>query len=233
MNDALFIVDEEYSANLRIRLWNGVSSAVNGYNHNISKFQFVPEFRYCCARLAEWAEEFSRNPSNLVEVLVKIVVYLSWQQGDFVGTIKLYERRDRDSKKKERGLLRRIKKQDAKIRALQNEVTALNSAASSLSSVDPNSFQWNVYFLQSSANGLIKIGKSHQGDRRISNLRTLSPVPLLFVGGILAEDNHESEQNLHKQFAYCRHHGEWFVPDQKLVNYISEINAEHAPKAAA
>jgi hypothetical protein len=75
-----------------------------------------------------------------------------------------------------------------------------------------------TYFIQSPEGGPIKIGVSSTPRRRLKQLQTGSPVPLEIVG--LIDGNVEDE--LHRQFAQCRKHGEWFDPTPELISYIQQ-----------
>lgn len=75
-----------------------------------------------------------------------------------------------------------------------------------------------VYFIRSEQSGFIKIGFSHDPQRRISELATSQPVKLL---GYFTGTKH-TEANLHVRFAECRAHGEWFKPEAVLVAYLRD-----------
>ncbi len=76
-----------------------------------------------------------------------------------------------------------------------------------------------VYFIQPVDGGLIKIGKSYDPKRRLSDIQLYSPVKLQ----ILAATSHLEEQAMHKMFAAERVHGEWFQPSDRLLALISEV----------
>lgn len=79
-----------------------------------------------------------------------------------------------------------------------------------------------VYFLESD-NGLIKIGKSANLEKRIINLARGNAAKLNLVGYL--EDDIEKtdslEVSLHKRFQYLRSHGEWFEFTDVIKKYIS------------
>lgn len=79
-----------------------------------------------------------------------------------------------------------------------------------------------IYFIQAAPDGLIKIGKSRCAVYRLTNLRTMSPVPLELRGIMLCPDGGRLERQLHDRFAEIRSHGEWFRPEPVLLDFIRE-----------
>lgn len=78
-----------------------------------------------------------------------------------------------------------------------------------------------VYFVQAEANGLIKIGTtSNHPDKRLAELRTVSPVPLIPLG--IVAGNERVERAMHLRFAHHRAHGEWFRPGQDLLDFVGD-----------
>lgn len=75
-----------------------------------------------------------------------------------------------------------------------------------------------VYFVQSEANGLIKIGVAADLDKRVRCLQTMSPVPVRLLGAFPGDRS--DEQRLHQAFRPCRAHGEWFEPTNDLVAFV-------------
>lgn len=74
--------------------------------------------------------------------------------------------------------------------------------------MEPMHEEW-VYAIGSPGSHTIKIGRSNAPQRRLSQIQTMSPVPLQLLwtrGG-----NHETETYLHRRFAKFRSHGEWFA----------------------
>ncbi len=70
-----------------------------------------------------------------------------------------------------------------------------------------------VYFAE--FNGLIKIGCSRNLRRRMASLgaRLLAAIPGDFA----------KEKEIHREYAYARSHGEWFLRDPSLMNFIASI----------
>lgn len=79
-----------------------------------------------------------------------------------------------------------------------------------------------VYFLHAPSVGLVKIGRSIDVERRLSEVRLISPVPLQLLwytnGGAAAEARY------HQRWAHLREHGEWFRCEHELMVEI-EANA--------
>ena len=80
-----------------------------------------------------------------------------------------------------------------------------------------------VYFITNGQN--IKIGfTSKSPKQRLKQLNTGSDKQLFLLGYMSATQSKEKE--LHSQFEYLkiRSNGEWFQVDDKLLDYINEVN---------
>lgn len=84
-----------------------------------------------------------------------------------------------------------------------------------------------IYFVQSTASGLIKIGYARHVGVRLSNLQTGSPDPLKLLAAV--DGGPEDEARLHGEFAAYRLRGEWFRPSDELTSAI----AREAARAGA
>jgi hypothetical protein len=73
-----------------------------------------------------------------------------------------------------------------------------------------------TYFIQGVDGGPIKIGKSKDVARRLSDMQGHSPVRLAILGVI----NSDIEEYLHKKFSHLRIRREWFSPDNSLIEFI-------------
>ena len=76
-----------------------------------------------------------------------------------------------------------------------------------------------VYFIQAAETHRIKIGYSGDVKTRIKSLQTSEELNLIYV---IENGTHELEKKLHNQFSKFRSHGEWFNPDDVLLDYIDE-----------
>lgn len=79
---------------------------------------------------------------------------------------------------------------------------------------------------------LVKIGTTGDIKRRFKELQIDSPVQLRLLaygaGGLRAE------RRLHKQFAACRRHGEWFnIPADELPPLIQSVNKGQTSRCSA
>ena len=83
-----------------------------------------------------------------------------------------------------------------------------------------------IYFIQGVSGGSIKIGYSKDIESRIKSLQFHSPVQLTVVGWM--EGSVELERQLHKVFSSHRLWGEWFSPDESILDYI-RCNCEKLP----
>jgi hypothetical protein len=83
-----------------------------------------------------------------------------------------------------------------------------------------------IYFIQGEGIPLIKIGFTVRIEQRLAGLQIGSPVLLSVVAqctGTL-----RGELLLHQTFNYCRAHGEWFMPDDKLRQLIELVKGAEA-----
>lgn len=79
----------------------------------------------------------------------------------------------------------------------------------------------NVYFIQAKNNGLIKIGFTSNLKSRLSDLSSMSPVPLELLA--FTDGDCNLERDLHSTFSHHRSHGEWFHPCDELIKFIKSI----------
>jgi len=79
-----------------------------------------------------------------------------------------------------------------------------------------------VYFLRAEEGvGRVKIGYSTAPESRLKAMADWSPVKLSLV---YQEDGGELlEKALHRHFADCRVHGEWFSPTPRLLAFIDQL----------
>lgn len=80
-----------------------------------------------------------------------------------------------------------------------------------------------VYFIQGETSKLIKIGYSQDVQGRLDNLRASSPESLLLL--IAINGDRQLEKQLHHRFSGLRKHGEWFCPDQEILDLIGDLKS--------
>lgn len=79
-------------------------------------------------------------------------------------------------------------------------------------------------------NGLVKIGKAKNPEKRLATLRTQSPIEIkqIYISGELP-NYHEIEIEVHHYFSEYRKHGEYFdLPFGKAVEYIEKLTKKAA-----
>jgi hypothetical protein len=88
-----------------------------------------------------------------------------------------------------------------------------------------------VYFVQSAANGKIKIGKTTGNPAgRMYGLRCGSADELNLLG-VIRDAPEALEKDLHRRFAASRERGEWFRPSPDLIAYVEENATPWEPSA--
>lgn len=81
-----------------------------------------------------------------------------------------------------------------------------------------------VYFMRPvGMNGPIKIGCTGFIRERLMQLTVWSPFPLEVL--YMEEADHTLERNLHRCFADCHSHHEWFHPSERLLATIERLQA--------
>lgn len=82
-----------------------------------------------------------------------------------------------------------------------------------------------IYFVQDHAKTGIKIGIATDPLRRLFNLQTAHPYPLLPLGS--CQGDAALERTLHKEFSEDRLLGEWFRPSERLLARIEALCRDH------
>lgn len=77
-------------------------------------------------------------------------------------------------------------------------------------------------YLVRAENGLVKIGKTSDMERRFKTLDTMCPVDLEIVGCISSELADELEDKLHAEFDDVRVKGEWFALSLDNIESIKQ-----------
>lgn len=96
-----------------------------------------------------------------------------------------------------------------------------------------------VYFLQEGDSGPIKIGHAWRVSDRVNCAQVGNPRALRLVGAIFVHESvpvlHKRplsctkalEHGLHKRFAGAHIRGEWFGPEEALLQYIESLRGVH------
>jgi len=85
--------------------------------------------------------------------------------------------------------------------------------------VEPQAPASWVYFIESKSSGLVKIGYSNNPQKRLKEIKTMSPELLELVA--IMPGAKEDEFSLHEKFAHLRKHGEWFEMCSEIGEFIS------------
>ena len=99
------------------------------------------------------------------------------------------------------------------------EAPTRNKRRQLLQDVEPMGY----VYLVSAYNGLYKIGKTNDIEKRFRGLETMSPVPLKLIHAIETITPLKLEAKLHKKYDHCRAHGEWFMLSKDEVVEISAL----------
>lgn len=68
--------------------------------------------------------------------------------------------------------------------------------------------------------GVYKIGRSLDPQRRLQEVQTFSPVPVEIAYTIANKKDASIESALHKHFKHCRLHCEWFCLSEEDIDWI-------------
>lgn len=89
-----------------------------------------------------------------------------------------------------------------------------------------NTLQGYVYCV-SAENGLCKIGRSDNPEKRFADLVTMSPVDLFLDHTVFSDNYVLAEAYVHDELKAYRHHGEWFdLPDRLHEWFLALDNYE-------
>lgn len=75
-----------------------------------------------------------------------------------------------------------------------------------------------TYFVQAATGGPVKIGRTTKLKQRFADLKAGSPTDLQIVLVLFGD----FENEWHRRFSSARMHGEWFRPDEDLLDAIRE-----------
>lgn len=78
-----------------------------------------------------------------------------------------------------------------------------------------------VYFIESPALGLVKIGSAANVDQRLARLQTGSADRLVLHGVWLTDDAFRLEREFHVRCASARSHGEWFRKTPEVLDLMT------------
>lgn len=85
-----------------------------------------------------------------------------------------------------------------------------------------------VYLIQAGDLYRFKIGCATNLEKRLSSLKTASPVPLCLLGAKKVADMYAEEKNWHKLFSATRKKGEWFDLDPKqFLNIVRAFKIKY------
>lgn len=79
-----------------------------------------------------------------------------------------------------------------------------------------------VYFIKNIVTGRIKIGFSNTPTKRLKELQTGNDNKLVLIKTIVG--GKDKEASLHEMFSHLRSNGEWFEPDDELLQFIKGTN---------
>lgn len=88
----------------------------------------------------------------------------------------------------------------------------------------PRNADDRVYFIQDVAGRAVKIGYSHNPERRLGQLQSARGSKLKLL--VTIPGNRSDEHALHKRFAHLRLEGEWFREDAELMEHIETLSRE-------
>lgn len=78
-----------------------------------------------------------------------------------------------------------------------------------------------VYFIHAQRLDLIKIGVADNARIRLRALSNACPDQLTVLGVLICRNQGRTEEEIHAQFADARYRGEWFLPTDRLRDYIT------------
>ena len=94
----------------------------------------------------------------------------------------------------------------------------------------PKKFKGYIYFIQGKCGGAIKIGYSVDPKKRLEVLQTGYPDTLQIL--LMIPGNEGNERIQHRLFEDARLKGEWFRPDDCLIEKIKELKGKYDSSTA-
>ena len=104
----------------------------------------------------------------------------------------------------------------------EGEVQAIEKRAEKV----PKNVKGFVYFFQGECGGAIKIGYSRDPEKRLRTIQTGYPDTIKIL--LIIPGTEKTEKILHKQFGKSRLKGEWFRPDDYVIEEIKELNRKYS-----
>ncbi len=153
-----------------------------------------------------------RRDSRFLGVLENEINKWSWKRDDPRWT-------EYWNRKKEEEKAVKIKKELDAIREDEKEKENMEKVARK----PPKKLKGYVYFIQGQCGGAIKIGYSANPAKRLKELQTGYPDTLKIL--LMIPGSESTERTLHREFEASRLNGEWFRPDEYLLNRMKEIKA--------
>jgi hypothetical protein len=84
----------------------------------------------------------------------------------------------------------------------------------------------SVYLVRNDHNGMVKVGRSLNVEKRLKTLQTSNPFPLTLILTILTNDSPQVESNLHKIFRHKRVYGEWFNLSDQDIDLVLNLKQQ-------
>lgn len=122
------------------------------------------------------------------------------------------------------------KEEEKRAISLRKELNAIRNDEYEFKQIDkhaqkpPKRPKGYVYFIQGLCGGAIKIGYSASPEKRLKELQTGYPDTLTIL--LMIPGSESTEATFHRQFDASRLKGEWFRPDDYLIEQIKELKAK-------
>lgn len=156
-----------------------------------------------------------KDDSRFLSILKNEILKYSWPKGDPRWDIYWKKKNEEEKAKK---IAEEIRQQQiAENRRLGVEKSKITRYK--------KKYKGFVYFIQGECGGGIKIGFSKKPEERLKQLQTGYPDTLKIL--CLVPGNEQTERIFHKQFDAFRLNGEWYKPNNVLLDSINELNAKY------
>lgn len=123
------------------------------------------------------------------------------------------------------------KNEEAKAEEIRKEIDRQTEEEFEMSKMEERAFRYYkgakgyVYFIQGLCGGAIKIGYSKDPQARLRELQTGYPDTLTIL--LMIPGTEALESVIHKRFESLRLRGEWFRPDQRLIDDIRRLKTKY------
>lgn len=159
-----------------------------------------------------------KRDNRFISILRNEINKWSWKKGDPRWDEYWKKRKESEKAKRMRQEIENYNKDEFEKKRMQG-----------IANSPPKEPKGYVYFIQGLCGGAIKVGYSVDPNKRLKELQTGYPDTLTIL--LMIPGTEQTEKTLHRQFESSRLKGEWFRPDEYLIDAIKNLKAKFKKEA--